>query len=93
MKFGILNVNSIRNKFDPLKEVLEKRVLDVLALQETKLDDSFPNGRFMVEGFRLYRKDYTNRSGGLMMHVRDDITHRRRDDLEMTHMEQGRIVC
>ncbi len=82
--------NSIRNKFGPLKDVLEKCALDVLALRETKLDDSFHDGRFEMEGFSLYQTHYTDRSGGLMMPVCDDITHRI-DYLEMSYIEHGRI--
>ena len=38
-----LNVNSIRNKFDQLK-LLVKDSLDILVLEETKLDETFPEG-------------------------------------------------
>ena len=39
LKIGHINVNSIRHKFLPFKEILEENVFDVLAIQETKLDE------------------------------------------------------
>ena len=47
---GNLNINSLPNKFEQLKETVLKYV-DVLVLTETKLDDSFPQAQFLVEGF------------------------------------------
>ena len=38
--FGHLNVNSIRNKFVSIQELI-KRTFDILLTSETKIDDSF----------------------------------------------------
>ncbi len=73
LKMAHLNVNSVRRKCDPLIESLQNSVLDILMLQETKLDDSFPEGQFVTDGFRLYRKDVTSNAGGIMMYVRSDL--------------------
>ena len=60
---GNLNINSLPNKFNQLKELVLKHV-DILVLTERKLDDSFPNSQFSVDGsskpFRIDR----SRSGG-----------------------------
>ena len=66
-------------------------MLDVLSLQETKLDDTFTNAQFSVKGFKLRRKDYHGNSGGLMMFIRDDIAQRRRHDMESVSVKSGRI--
>ncbi len=50
-KGGLLNINSVRHKFYPLRGALEKNVLDVLCVQETKLDDSSPDVQFQVDIF------------------------------------------
>ena len=44
--FAHLNINSIRNKFELLCEQV-----DVLMVSETKIDDSFPIGNFLIHGF------------------------------------------
>ena len=38
--FGHLNVNSIRNKFVSIQELI-KRTFDIFLISETKIDDSF----------------------------------------------------
>ena len=47
-KVAHINVNSIRHKFEPFREVLNENIFDVLAIQETKIDDSFPDNQFNV---------------------------------------------
>ena len=44
-----LNINSIRNKFESLKEIVSTNV-DILIC-ETKLDLSFPRAQFHIHGF------------------------------------------
>jgi peptide subunit release factor 1 (eRF1) len=36
-----LNINSLRYKFDEIKEVLTDNIVDLLIISETKLDESF----------------------------------------------------
>ena len=40
LKVAHININSVRHKFDPLREALSKGIIDVLFTQETKLDES-----------------------------------------------------
>jgi len=44
VKLGYLNINSIRNKFIALRSVLDDD-MDVLAIAETKIDESFPTSQ------------------------------------------------
>ena len=43
-----LNVNSLPSKFEEIKEWLTNRAFDILSIQETKIDRSFPNSQFYV---------------------------------------------
>ena len=48
--------------------------INVLLVLETKADDSFPNGNFLIDGFSTpYRLDRNSNGGGLMLFVREDI--------------------
>ena len=68
-----LNINSIGNKFEILKEVVGNKI-DVLLISETNLDDTFPLNQFILEGFTpTYRTYRTAHGGGLMLFVREDI--------------------
>ena len=49
--------------------------IDVLLVSETKIDDSFPIGNFLIDGFSTpYRLDRNSNGGGLMLFVREDIS-------------------
>ena len=38
---GHLNINSIRNKFETIVNIIEKNI-DIFMISETKIDNSFP---------------------------------------------------
>ena len=44
-----LNINSLRNKFDLLVEILHSNV-NILLISKTKTDSSFPTAQFKIEG-------------------------------------------
>ena len=48
-----------------------------MAISESKIDDSFPDAQFDVQGYNIFRQDDTSSSGGLIIYVRSDIPHRR----------------
>ena len=46
----------------------------MLLVSKTKIDDSFPQGQFVIDGFSaLYRLDLNCLSCGLMLFVREDV--------------------
>ena len=68
-----MNINSIRNKFDPLAKGIKGKV-DVLMISETKIDETFPSRQFYTEGFTPpYRLDRNCHGGGILVYVREDI--------------------
>ena len=72
---GHLNINSLRNKFDLFSEQV-KDSIDILMVSETKLDDSFPEAQFLIEGFHSpfrFIFDCNINGGGIMLYVREDI--------------------
>ena len=71
--FGHLNINSLRNKFNLLCEQI-KGSIDIFMISETKLDDSFPQGQFLIDGFHSpLRFDRNKSGGGILLYVREDI--------------------
>ena len=69
---GHLNINSIRNKFLDFKELIVSNT-DICLISETKLDDSFPDQQFHVNGYKMFRKDRNKFGGGLIMFVKENI--------------------
>ena len=63
---GHLNINSIRNKFDSFKYLIDENI-DIIFLSETKLNDTFPVNQFIINGFYApYRADRTDKGGGFV---------------------------
>ena len=70
---GQLNINSLRNKFHALAEIMQGK-LDILVLTETKLDSTFPEKQFLVPGYKKpFRRDRNRDGGGVMIYIREDI--------------------
>ena len=69
---GHLNINSVRNKFSSVQQTVLSKT-DILLLSETKIDDSFSDSQFFVEGFKMCRKDRTKTGGGLSLYVNENL--------------------
>ena len=54
------NVNSIHYKFSELQHILHGHFVDILGIAETKIDDTFFDGQFQVENYKLYGQDLNN---------------------------------
>ena len=83
-----LNINSIRNKFEALKFIIDHNIDKFLIAEtrlddsfptaqlkaETRLDDSFPTVYFLIKGFSaLYRCDRYSKGGSIFLWIREDI--------------------
>ena len=68
-----LNINSIRNKFNNLSDMIDQNI-DIICIAETKIDSSFPKSNFLMPGYITpYRLDVNERSGGLLVYIKDHI--------------------
>ena len=72
-----LNINSLRHKFNDLKPILLEKLCDILIISETKLDDTFNDNLFNVNGYKMERKDRNAKGGGIMAFYRSDLPVRR----------------
>ena len=71
--FAHLNIISVRNKFDLLTKKVAGNI-DVLMIRETKIDESFPVGNFLLPEFSVpYRSDHDSKGGGILLYAREDI--------------------
>ena len=53
-------------------------LVDILTIQETKIDRTFPNSQFNISGYNLFRRDRKKGGGGIIVYVRDNIAATRR---------------
>jgi hypothetical protein len=52
-----ININSLRYKFDEIKELLTENIVVLLLIADTKLDSTFIDNLFVVDGYKLQRRD------------------------------------
>jgi hypothetical protein len=63
-----ININSIRYKFDEIRELLNDKIFDLILVIETKLDHQFNDNLFRVDGYKLLRRDRDSRGGLIYIH-------------------------
>ncbi len=52
-KVAHINIKSVRHKFQPTYDVVRDGLIDMVCVQESKLDDSFPQSQFEVPGYKV----------------------------------------
>ena len=93
LKIGNININSVAGfKLDELKSLILKSLFDIMVISECKVDHSFPDSRFYIKGFRLYRKDRSRFGGGVFIYVRRGLIVGRIHDLE-GHVVESISLC
>ena len=69
-------------------EALKRTPVDILGIAESKLDNSFPNAQFHIDGYRLFRRDRDEHGGGIMVYIiRSDIPCRRLPEFEIASVK------
>ena len=88
LKIGHIKVNSVVGfKFFELRSLILKSLLDIIVINECKVDHSFPDSHFYIKGFRLYRKDRHRFGGGVFIYVKRGLMVTRMHDLERHEVE------
>ena len=79
-----LNINSLKEKIINLREICLKSSIDILCVDETKLDASYPNAQFHIGGYQFspFRRDRNKHGGGKMVFVRNSIIAKGLESLE-----------
>ena len=87
-----LSINSIRNKFESLVRFVGNN-LDVLMVSETKVDDTFPELQFLIEGFsKPFRLDHTAKGGRILLYIKEDIPCRHIKQITLNNLFEGFFV-
>lgn len=87
LKIAHVNICSIRNKLQDLSEVLSSACLNILALSETHVDETFQDGELFIQEYDIYRKDGNAHGGGVAMYVQSQIPVKIRYDLMKSKLE------
>ena len=82
-----ININSLRYKFDEVRELLTDNIVDLLMIAESKLDNTFQDNLFQVDGYNLQRRDRDQHDGGLLTLIKSDFPSSRNKCLESDKLE------
>ena len=69
---GHLNVNSLRKKFTAVEESIKGKT-DIGLISETKIDESFPNHQFKINGYKTIRRDRDSFGGDLIFYINEQV--------------------
>ncbi|CAB4016621.1 Hypothetical predicted protein [Paramuricea clavata] len=75
---------------DEIRLILNNNALDILAINESKIDNQISNNEIHIDGFNIIRKDRNRFGGGVVLYVRQNISFSDRIDLIPDELE---MVC
>ena len=85
-----LNINSLRNKIHDIRTMMSEMSPEILTISETKLDVSFPDAQFKIDGYQSLRKDRNKYGGGLITFIKTGIPYKRVPKIEPQNLE---VIC
>lgn len=89
-KLASLNIASLPKHIDELRVLLSDSPLDVLSINETRLDDSVSDNEVYIPGYEIIRRDREHNGrfgGGVCFYIRSNINFSLRPDLSVKHLE------
>ncbi len=82
LKIANLNVNSLKKHLDEIRLIFNNNAPDILAINESKIDNQISNNEIHINGFNIIRNKNRNRfGGGVVLYVRQNISFSDRIDL------------
>ena len=75
VSFGHPNINSLRNKFFSISELIRRKV-DIFLINETKLDESFPSNQFAMFVYKFIRRERNKFEDGIAFYIMDQLPSR-----------------
>lgn len=72
-----LNINSIQNKSEDLTIPNRSLKAQILVILETKINQSYPESQFKLQGYNMFCKDRGKGGGGLLIYISTTIPSRK----------------
>lgn len=87
-KLVSLNINKLTTHIDELRILLADNDIDLISINETKLNKSIKDSEVNIPGYNIVRRDrITNSGGGVCFYVKNTISFAIRNDLNMDNLE------
>lgn len=71
-----ININSIWNKIDAVKLLLNEGLFHILAISETKLDSTYNSFHLQYPHYRMLWRDRKKGGGGLLVYIKNIVSAR-----------------
>ena len=80
-KLACINVNSPCKDIDEIRYILINSPLEVLAINESKLDGTISDTEVYIPGYIIIRKDRSRSGCGVALYIRENLSYTNRIDL------------
>ena len=67
-----LNISSLSKNLVSFEHILNSRIFDLILLNETKLDSTYPHSFIRSNHYTIIRRDKTTKEGGLIVFIRKE---------------------
>ncbi len=82
-----LNFASLPKHIDELRVIMHNNDIDVLTINETRMDSTIPIELISLSGYTWVSKDRNRSGGGVVFFIRDTINFQFRSDLNDPNIE------
>ena len=86
-KMASLNITSLTKHIDELRILLANYPLDVISINETRLEQSILNSEIYIPGYEIVRRDRNRNGGGVCFYIKTAINYSVRTDLNINNLE------
>ena len=87
MRIASLNVNSIVKHIDEMRILLESKSIDILLINESKIDDTVLDNEIYISGYNIIRNDRNRNGGCVIMYLKQLLSFTERNDLVVDSLE------
>ena len=71
LSISLLNINGLRSKLDNIKIMLNASNIDILCVNETKIDQNISNSDLSIYGYKFHRRDRNRHGGGVGIYYKE----------------------
>ena len=86
-KLAAVNIVSLQAHIDELRVYMHSKVIDILAINESRLSSSISNGEVSIPGYILVRNDRNRDGGGVALYIRNTINYELLHDYDDDRLE------
>ena len=89
-----LNINSLGEKINNLREICKESPIDIFCVDETKIDSSYPDAQFQINDCQIqsFGRDRNKNGGGKIVFVRQGLVTRRLPKFETKCLRQFALI-